>query len=486
MSSNAGFPSDSHREPEGRASVPPPACEIAPSAAEHTFDFAAEFRRAEQGVAAYRDALGRSDVPALAEALTRAMRAERLDYGPHRMLCNTLRPHFITVGLYEHVRAVVTTLVRAMHRVARCALDDVEMLDAFGVTSEEQALMRVDPGYPALTVLSRLDTFVSPEGLHLVEYNAECPTGAGYNQRLFRVFNAFAPLREFVAHHPVSWQDGSDDTLESILSCWRAWGGEGSPRVGIVDWQEVVTRGEFEIFAEWFRAHDVPTVLVDPRALTIREGRLYGADERIDVVYRRLLTTEFLERRAECAVLDEAYQRQAACFVNSFRTKALHKKLIFSIFHDPRFLGMLTDEERTLGARHVPWTARVQDGPLLVDGETHDLMTYVVRNQADLVLKPNDDYGGKGLVLGSQVDPATWRRKVEEASMGTHVSVLQRRIPLFQTAFPDFGGNWCDYYVDLDPFFYGDRMYGFMSRMSTQRISNVSTGGGQMPTYVLT
>ena len=449
-------------------------------------DVAAEIQKSLAAAQAYRAVLHEhlARTPGLRANFEADMRAERLDYGAHRMLCNTWRPHFLTTPLHEHVMRVVGTLTRAMHRVARQALHDPDMQDALGVTEAERSFLAIEPGYDDLSALSRLDTFVSAHGVHLVEYNAECPTGVGYNQRLFRVFDRLAPLADFAATHPLEKHDGTDDVLQTLLACWREWGGQGTPRVGIVDWVEVVTRGEFEIFADWFRAHGVDTVIVDPRALELRDGRLWGEGGPIDLVYRRLLTAEFLERINECQVFETAYRTQAACFVNSLRTKVLHKKLVFSLLHDPRWSHLLTEEERALATRHVPWTSRVARGPVDVEGERVDMLAWARAHRSDLVLKPNDDYGGKGLLLGGEASDDDWAEGLERAAASGDY-VLQRVIPLFQAPFPDLDGHWEDYWVDLDPFFYRERPFGFMSRMSRKRVSNVSTGGGQMPTYVL-
>lgn len=457
----------------------------APSAA--VIDLAREFRVVQQACDDYRVLLEEqaSRLRDAAEGFIADMRSEGLQYGPQRMLCETLRPHFITARLEAYVEYVVTALVAAMHRLAEHARSDAEMQQALGVTHAEREFFEIDAGYPDLSALSRLDTFVSPEGLHLVEYNAECPTGVGYNQRLFRVFDRLPLLGSFALKNPLRKADGTDRVMQTLRTCWQAWGGQGTPTVGIVDWDNVVTRGEFEIFAEWFRAHDVPTIVVDPRALQLRNGKLYGAGERIDVVYRRLLTSEFIERRGECAVFEAAYCEQAACFVNNLRTKLLHKKLIFGLLWDARWQSLLSQEERRLVRCHVPWTQRLQKGKAEVDGESVDLFAYARANRDELVLKPNDDYGGKGLMLGSEASEPDWMAALERVAAGADDYVLQRRIPLYQAQFPDMEGKWKDHYVDLDPFFYRGEMFGYMSRMSTQRISNVTTGGGQMPTYVL-
>lgn len=450
-------------------------------------DVANEFRIMDGAVEAYREILNgyASRKDELREAFTAHMVAERLEYGQHRMLCNTLRPHFLTRRIEAYVHHVTTTLTRAMHRLARQAIEDEDMQKALRITEAERLLLRVHPGNNDLSALSRLDTFLSADGLHLVEYNAECPTGAGYNQRLFRVFDNLAPLRDFTVNHVLEKADGTTLLLRTLLDAWREWGGQGTPCIGIVDWDDVVTRGEFEILGESFRAQDVPTVIVDPRELELRDGRLYGGGMRIDLVYRRLLTAEFLAARPSCSAFDEAYHRQAACFVNNFRTKLLHKKLIFGLLRDDRWQHLLGEEERELVRVHVPWTIALQPGKVIVEGERVELLAYAYAHQADLVLKPNDDYGGKGLLLGSESTPDEWKSGLAYALASGHDHVLQQRIPLHQASFPDLEGTWRDYYVDLDPFFYRDRTFGHMCRMSTNRVSNVTTGGGQIPAYML-
>lgn len=448
-----------------------------------------EIGRTRQAARDYHDILARcGGAAALRNAFEADMRAERLDYGA-RMLCNTLRPHFVTQGMADLVARAAGGIVRALHRVGSLALSRSDLQDYVGMTEAEKGLAAIDPRTRSVSALSRMDAFIGPSGLHLVEYNAECPTGVGYNERLFRVFDRLEPMRRFVDGRRVVPTDGTADVLQTLLATWHEWGGRGVPRIAIVDWDHVVTRGEFEIFAEHFRAQGIPTVLVDPRALEMAGGRLVAEGEPVDLVYRRLLTSEFLERRDECGVFEQAYRGQAACFVNNLRTKVLHKKLIFGLLWEPRFQDLLTADEQALVRAHVPWTVAVRPGFLERDGRRHDLAEYVAAHQDDLVLKPNDDYGGRGLVLGAEATLDEWRQALDEALQTaddpTRLRVVQARIPLFQERFPGIDGEEADYYVDLDPFFFEDRMHGFLTRVSRRAISNVTTGGGQIPTYII-
>jgi len=416
------------------------------------------------------------------------MLAEKLDYGP-RILCNTLRPHFITRPMLALVLRAMGPVMRALRRLSERAATDATLQDYVGMTAAEKEMAAIHPRTRETSAMSRMDAFLGEEGLYLVELNGECPTGVGYNERLFRVFGRFAPMRAFAGRHRLLVTDSTDDVLQTLLAGYREWGGQGTPRVAIVDWEHVVTRGEFEIFAEHFERQGVPARLVDPRALEMSGGRLVADGVPIDLVYRRLLVSEFLERRDECKAFEDAYRAQAACFVNNLRTKFLHKKLVFAALWEPRFQGMLSDEERALVKAHVPWTAPVRPGPLEVEGRRVDLAEHVVARQADLVMKPNDDYGGRGLVIGCEVASDVWAAALAEglaqADDPSRMQVVQARIPLHQESFMDLDGVDRTFYVDLDPFFFGDRMHGFLTRVSARSVSNVSGGGGQIPTYVL-
>ena len=50
-----------------------------------------------------------------------------------------------------------------------------------------------------------------------------------------------------------------------------------------------------------------------------------------------------------------------------------------------------------------------------VHGREVDLLDYAATNRETLVLKPNDDYGGAGIVLGWEVDQATWEASLKSA-----------------------------------------------------------------------
>src|SRR5207253_202465 len=198
--------------------------------------------------------------------------------------------------------------------------------------------------------------------------------------------------------------------VRAMLHAFKQWGGSGTPVIGIIDWEGLPTAPEFEMFKAFFEEAGVKTVICDPRALEFRQGKLYAQGAAVNLVYRRVLTSELLDRGDETRALREAYVAGAACVVNSFRAKLLHKKMSLALLSDDRYARLYTPAQRRAIAKHVPWTRKVREGHTTYGEKVIDLTEFVIRNRERLVLKPNDEYGGKGVVLGWTVDRHEWEQ----------------------------------------------------------------------------
>src|SRR6202008_721384 len=166
--------------------------------------------------------------------------------------------------------------------------------------------------------------------------------------------------------------------LDALLTIYRrVRPGDARPGIAIVDYKGLPTQREFELFKEYFESRGYAATIADPRDLELREGKLHHGDFRIDLVYRRVLTTELLEKIDECQAFVEAYKTGAAVFVNSFRTKYVHKKMLFGVLTDERHQRYFSDEEREAVRRSVPWTRRIEQTQTTYNNETVDLLEFV-------------------------------------------------------------------------------------------------------------
>ena len=439
------------------------------------------------------DGLLRPDVELSAEfcqAFTETLRQKRLTFGD-RVHCPFLRPFFLTPGDEARVREVAETIVGLAERVATRAAADPALLGEFALTPDEERLVRVEPRYATVSTSSRLDAFLLTDSLWFAEYNAESPAGMGYTEALAEVFESMDVMREFRRRFAVRAPQVVPRLLEALLASYRQFGGTASaPLIAIVDWREVPTWSEFEILAERFERLGTPTIVCDPRELVF-DGRVLSAGGRpIDLVYRRVLTSDIAERPEPCRALIRAYESGAVCVANALRCKICQKKAFFAVLTDDRHASLFTDQERSLIRRHIPWTRLVADGPATRDGEAIDLADYVRRHRAELVLKPNDEYGGKGVTLGWELSQNDWERKLEAILTDNQMSwIVQQRIPVRRETFPRFqigaAAEFEDMLVDFAPYLFGGRLGGYLTRLSATGLANVTSGGGQVPVFVV-
>ena len=403
-----------------------------------------------------------------------------------RPTCPFLRPHIIGRSQYDQVSRAAGTIASAIERVVTLALEDDELLAVLGPTERETRMARIDPGYSRLCVSSRLDSYLSESGFQFLEYNAETPAGVGDQMQLEKVLLPMLHLQELLAQHAHWRPEPHRRLLTSIVETYREWGGEEErPQIAIVDWKGVATESEFHVLREYFLAEGYPTVIADPEELRYDGSYLSAGDFRVDVVYKRVVIHEFLERCDESHPLARAYADRRVCIINSFRTKLAHKKSSFAILSDPRYAGLFTGEEISVFQDHIPWTRRVASGMTSFQGEETELMDLIRRERERLVLKPNDDYGGHGVFIGWETTPDEWERAIALALKRPYV--VQERVQLKKTPMPMFTDRVRleELFVDFNPFLFDNQTEGALIRLSSSALLNVTSGGGQTALLVL-
>jgi len=405
-----------------------------------------------------------------------------------RPLCSFLRPHFITRGQQSLIVRTLRHLRSAVVKAREIIVADPRLLERMGLTDGERRLFDINPEFKAFGVVSRLDAVIDGADLKFLELNAEGAFGICYADRLTELFEGFQPMREFCRGAEVSPLYGGNWLVAAILDTWHEFGGTRVPRVAVVDWQEVQTRAEFDMVCERFERHGIPARFVDPRELEYKDGELRAGGEGIDLVYRRVLTSEILGREDEVRPLIEAYRARVVCVVNSFRAKLLDKKMFFAMLFEPAIFESFSAEEQAAVRAHVPWTRQVAegrtDGP---DGTNIDLLPWAAAHRTELVLKPNDDVGARGVLIGANVEPSVWERALKLAVIDP--SVLQERVALPSAMFPEVGAAgelfFSRRYIELDPCLFRGETRGVLTRLSATTMCNVHAGAGTVPTFII-
>lgn len=407
-----------------------------------------------------------------------------------RPLSNVLRPRFMTREQYRTIQKAIRPLMTAFVKIHYAALENETFREQFGLLEWEKELAILNPGYKAPSPSSRLDTFFDPDtnALYLTEYNAETPAAPAYNDALTRAFLSMPVMGAFQRKYEVQPLPARHHMLHVILDAYKQWGGIGRPTIGILDWHDVPTYSEFVLFEKYFKSVGYDCLIADPREVDYHDGKLYAHGKPFDLIYKRVLISELVAQGGMDHPIIRAVREHAACMVNSFWCKILYKKASLAVLSDEQNAALYTAEERKAIETHIPWTRVVSERHTTYRGAPVDLIAFIQARKDNFVLKPNDDYGGRGIVLGWEASEGVWEAAIKTALETS--TIVQERIVLPQEPYPSLvNGEVLTYdrLFDTAPFIWNsDYVSSCLTRLATNSLLNVTAGGGStVPTFIV-
>ena len=112
---------------------------------------------------------------------------------------------------------VCETLWGAIQKVKDAAVADEALLLELGLTAIERELVRIDPGYVAVSPTARLDSFLTEDAYSFVELNGESPAGIAYADAAYEIFSALPVMRQFAEKYHVRRFNGRPLMLDTLL-----------------------------------------------------------------------------------------------------------------------------------------------------------------------------------------------------------------------------------------------------------------------------
>lgn len=428
-----------------------------------------------------------------AALLTERSYSDRLTFGGVPF-SRTLRPRFLTPRQYTYIQQTCRTLARAMIRLREACVDDPMLRAQLDLTEEEERLALVDPGFSEPSPSLRMDSFWSEHAWHFVECNGEAPAAVAYTDILTNVFLDLPAVHKFQERYTLQPIYSRERFLQEVMTQYAEFRrNRGAhefperPRIAIIDWRGVPTSTEFDLFNEYFESKGLECLITTPEELEWSGGRLRVGDFVIDIAYKRVLTSELLAKPEVAKALTAAYVAGRVMVMNAFRAKFLHKKLSLALLHDDAYAYLYTPEQREVILRHIPWTRKVREQHTTYGTGTVDLVPFILDHRDRLVLKPNDDYGGKGVVIGWTVSQAEWEAALAQALDSSYA--VQERVVLEKEPYPFIADDGsiavADLAADTDPYLFGTDCEGILTRLSAEALLNVTAGTGTVTASML-
>src|SRR5918992_749505 len=371
-----------------------------------------------------------------------------------------LMPHFISPGQLRRVRRAVACLSAVLDRFCDAYPEDGRLREELGLSTAEDALVRLDPGYSRPLRICRLDAFLQGYDVRFLEFNADSPAGIGYTDVLHEGLEQAIRLPRVSAEFETAYTP----MLLALVDV------ETSPSVP-----------EFRIICEAARRSGIEALHGTVDELSYDGSLLRLQGEPVHLVYRRAL----LEDLSEGDLIAAARDRRAAV-VNPFRARVANNKKLFALLQDPRFAHLVGEKEAQVIAETIPWTRVLRPGRTSYGEWVVDLLAFVSDNRERLVLKPASDYGGHGVALGIETPQADWDALVE-THVGESDFVVQEYVPVPEEMFPTVEGGHVQMRLkrfNINPFGIGGRYAGMITRISDRAVINVSAGGGLLPSVL--
>jgi hypothetical protein len=357
-----------------------------------------------------------------------------------------------------HIKEVVETLTRLMEKITCMFLEEPDIRQIFGFSREQTELIEIDPGYESAIPCGRFDSFFDGRTIRFTEFNTDGTAGMDGAEKIAKLYLSAPSMQDFFSAYTLQAFDIHHCVLSTLLDCYGQYMSarpvEG-PCIAIVDWKEARTKAEFVAFAEFCRAQGYEAIIADPRELEYDGGTLSHQGQKIDIIYRRVVSAEYMDRLEEVKPMTRAFRDHNVCLVGSFRSDVAFSKKAFGLLHMPELAHFFSADERRVVERHIPWTQPFEDIECEYLGHNIGMPDVARQNKDAFVLKPSNLYEGQGVWLGSYKEQDEWEKLIEAALKEDYV--LQELVPIPYMPV----GTWDDKFEKKERFVHlGEYVFG--------------------------
>lgn len=318
-------------------------------------------------------------------------------------------PMFVTENELSQFQKISDMMLSITNKLTKTYLEDSKFRKLFGFSELLEELILVDNGYDINVPIGRFDIFFKDyDNFKFCELNTDGSSAMNEDNQLAQILLETQALKDFGNQYKLNYFELFFSWVDESIKIYNKYTMENKkPNVAIVDFIESATTFEFEEFKKAYEERGYNCIIVDPRNLKYKDGDLYHEDYKIDLVYRRIVTFELIERSEEIKDFIQAYKDKAVCVIGSIRSQIVHNKIVFKILHDDYTLNLLSEEEQDFVKKHVPLTK-------IFNGDK-SVFNQVLNNKEKYIMKPFDLNASRGVYTGRDFSQEEWEEKLLES-----------------------------------------------------------------------
>lgn len=319
-------------------------------------------------------------------------------------------PMFFTEEDIENFKNISNTLISISNKVTAKYLESSEFRKKFQYPKKLEELILIDNGYDINIPIGRFDLFYKDkDNFKFCELNTDGSSAMNEDNTLGDIILGSKAMDDFGRNYEFENMELINKWVDDIVQIYGKWDKkqDKKPNIAIVDFIESGTSEEFKVFKSAFEKKGYNVIIEDPRNLKYKDGGLYSGDFKIDLVYRRIVTFELLEKWEQVPDFIEAYRDGAFCSVGSIKSQIMHNKIIFKILHDRETLEFLSEDEKRFIEKHIPYT-----GLFTGSQEVYDR---VLNYKDRYIMKPLDLNASRGVYAGRDMSQEQWQKRLKES-----------------------------------------------------------------------
>ena len=443
----------------------------------------------------FADTLAGTDPGSQMQTLAARMTDKKMFMDDH-LFPTFLKPYFMDKKAIPLLQSVTKNLISSLNKIGDLYFKKGLFKDQIRMAGRVADLAAIDPGYPGHQIINRLDIFFMPETqeLKLLEYNCGDPSGMGWHDQMLEMFLDLPVIQELQKKYDfhVDWLVKSH--FKTFFKKYREWCERkgikplDKPNISFVCKRDSTVLGDFLAFVEYYQAMGFSTEFGDPRDFKYDGKTLTLRGKPIHLIYRDAIDDVILDPYwDDSQQLVQALRDKAVCFINPVSAASGDWKSILEILTDAQYSQYFSKEEQVTHARHVPWTRTLLEKQTDYKGEKIDLISFVRQNRDKLVLKPNDGYGGFGVMVGRVADDVKWNALIDKSLKDKIIYTVQEFVAIPRDEFPvvEAGAfkGFAPKNVNLNLWSHDGDFAGAFVRAAEGSVINVHQGGGMVPVF---
>ncbi|MER7580100.1 hypothetical protein [Kitasatospora sp. NPDC097691] len=375
----------------------------------------------------------------------------------------SLRPVLLPRASYDELFTATAALLGLLRRtLLERAPTAAGRIAALGADERMYPLVMAGPvEEDYATCIARPDVMVGTDGPKFVEFNIGSGIGGVVDTALHTAawvaafggpermpFDAVDPLAVRDDLFARAVRDLGVPPAVAIVGTLRDFGGNGR---------------YFEVQAESLRRRGLAAEVFEPEDLL--EGLGLPGEPRFRLGLRHFTILEWRAHGIDLEPVRTALDAGVRLIASQTAYLIANKKVLGWVSEGRPWM---TDRDREVVARYLPWTRVVGDRPVERHGRTVPLPELLLDRQQDFVLKPAIGMSGAKVLMGRSCPPRTWRAAVTAAvAAEDHIAQeLVEPVPYrMEFAGPDgSGGHEADVVPVFSPFLFDRRDAGCMVR----------------------